>query len=194
MNENQIFWIGFTIIILGVGSLILFWPSPEDTSYNGFEFSQGPDGFYYVEINTAVGDQVVPFYHHPSELEDIPFNQSALTALAIVQNNQGNVKIALDTRFSNDSYVVVAGVEVSKITGKVFYMPTTSAFTEPIANITKYYTCDNASPTSYVVLFNQSDENRIDSIGYCTVLQATTARESVKLANLLVYKALGVMK
>ena len=193
MNENIKFWVLFVVVFLAIVSVFIFWPEP-DTSYNGFEFVQGPDGFYYVEINTAVGDQVVPFYHHPRELENISFDSDSISALATAQANRADVKIALDTRFANDSYIVVAGVEISKITGKVFVMPTTSAFTEPISNTSRTYTCDDASPQSYVILFNQSPENKVESHGFCTVLQAESAREAVKVANLFVYKALGVMK
>lgn len=192
MNENKIVWSVLILLCIGIFLAIYFWPNP-DTSYNGFEFNQGPDGFYYVELNTVVGDQVIPFYHHPQSLEKLEYDQNITLDLLLAQRRNSDVKIAIDTEFLNDSYIVVAGVEISKITGKVFGMPTTSGFTEPVQNVSRVYTCNDASNTSFVIKFEKSDVNKAISNGSCTIIYTTSGLDAVMMADLFVYKTLGVM-
>ncbi|MFT4261285.1 MAG: hypothetical protein ACMXX9_02525 [Candidatus Woesearchaeota archaeon] len=192
MNENKIVWGTLIIIVLAIGLTIYFWPT-EDTSYNDFEFVQGPDGFYYVELNTMMGDQVIPFYHHPKELRHLEYDQNITTELFLAQRRGSDLKLAIDTEFINDSYIVVAGIEISKITSRVFGMPTTSGFTEPIQNISRVFTCDDASNTSFVVKFMKSEEMKAVSNGTCAIIHAPTGRDAVMMSNLFVFKTLGVM-
>jgi hypothetical protein len=199
MNDNQKFWLGL-ILIIGIISSAYFGfkalsnDPVNDLLYNEFEFIQGPDGFYYVELNTAVGDSHIPFYYHPRSLENLSYDQNITTELFFVQRRNGVVRIALDTEFLDDPYIVVAGVEISKITGRVFAMPTASGFTSDVENITKVFTCADANNTTFVIELRKGDENKAVSNGTCAILYSTSGRDAVMMADLFVYKTLGVMK
>ena len=193
-KENLIITIVSILIVLAIGFYLFYSPDDSTLTYNDFNFQRGVDGFYYVELNTMFGDQIVPFYYHPNNLTNIDFNKTALDALRQIQLNDGNVKIAIDAEFKNDSHIIVAGVEISKITGRVFGMPTTSAFTQPIGDVNKSYTCEDANNSSFVILFNKSNEKNIQYTNFCTILNAPNGKDAIMLADLFVFSALGVMK
>lgn len=199
-KENPIYsWLvifGFlSLFVFGAYFLFFNYDDGDDLRYNDFEFVQGPDGFYYVELNTALGDQVIPFYFHPSQLEELDFDSNATAALFFAQRRGSEVNIAIDTDFLDDSYIIVAGVEVSKITGRVFGMRTTSGFTEPVQNITRSFSCENTGgPLNFVVEFKRSNTSFVESSGdYCVIINAVDGMDAVRLADLFVFKAMGVM-
>lgn len=199
MTDNQKFLFGLLIFIVLIAAAFYGFNALNKTEtnslvYNGFEFVQGPDTFYYVELNTAIGDSMVPFYYHPKDLENLSFDQNITNELFFAQRRNSNVKIALDTEFLDDPYIVVAGVEISKITGRVFAMQTRSGFTSEVENITNIFSCEDANNQTFVIELRKGEDNRAVSNGSCAILYATSGREAVKMADLFVYKTLGVMK
>lgn len=193
-------------LIIGVVYLISSASKPKISTdtYKGFDFFQDAYGYWNVELKTALGDSVVPFYYHPSELEDINYDNNINTGLVIVQKNKGEVVIVADTKFANPELsdtqsFTIAYVEIQKITSKVFGMDTSAAFNEEIQGVEnmKIFDCSMSNNKTYVFelqLGEPEEENRVYSEGFCGIIRVNKPEDIIMLADLLVYKLLGIME
>ncbi len=173
--------------------------SPQDSPYvyNGYEFELSPDGFWRVPLQAWYGERNFFFYNHPSDLEHYPYDPRVNTYLAAVHQNGGEVIIALDPEYANETAGAMASVEVAKVTSQIFGMPTSAAYTEPIPgdDDLPVANCNNASPQVFVLNVKLNGNNSVGiQQDFCAALYAETPRDAVNLASLLVYKNLGIMK
>ena len=172
----------------------------EKYAYNNFEFVKKDDGFWYTMIQKGAQPYWVPFYYHPTELEDIPVEPGLRAKFFEIRDNGGRIFITLDPDAENNS-VVVAGVEISRITGSrydLLNVPTQSAFIKPPRNATTdtgtpIVTCMNSNNQTMVIWITLSDLNVISSKNYCVVLEARTYGDMIRAADRLMYHLLGIM-
>ncbi|MBU1199266.1 MAG: hypothetical protein KKF46_02780 [Nanoarchaeota archaeon] len=168
----------------------------EGNKYNNFEFT--PVGkFWYTEIQSGNQRSPVPFYYHPSELEDIIIDSTLKEKFLDMKRNNGSIFITLDPD-SESNEVVLAGVEISKITGQWYQIPTSSAFIKPPSNAvteseTPIITCRHSSNRTLVVWLTLSNVNLASSEGYCVILEAKTYTDMIRVADRVVYQLLGIM-
>ena len=162
--------------------------------YNGFPFEETPDGFWKTVLRTWQGDQEFLFYYHPLELEELYFDPSINPNLSVVQVNDGALYISVVPEIADQGVAAIAGVEISRVTSKVFGIYTRGALTEdmpghdgPVAS------CSDASPELFVVELRVNGTNEVLAGDFCAVLYAEEPEDLIKLADLFVYKAYGVM-
>ncbi len=180
------------LIILAVFLLIgCSFNDTEDYTYNGYSFVPVQD-FWGVTINTIQGETNIIFHHHPSELELYEFDENTLNYFNNVHRNEGDFLIGISEELSTSGVVALAGVEVSKVTGKVLGMETKSGFTTEDFG-TRVVNCDNASTTKFVLVFKLGEENSIITNYYCSIITANETNNLIELADLFVYKILGIM-
>lgn len=174
---------------------------PKMHQYNGFDFYKG-DLVWTTKIQ--VGDQlyVIPFYHHPKDLEDIPVEPKIEKKIQGL-NVSGRLFITLDPDL--ESKAVVAAVELSRITGsryKIYNIETHGALTRPSAKskadainpiVTCSYANNQTNNQTLVVWLKLSDVNRIHSEGNCVILEGKTSEDLVRVTDRFVYRLLGVM-
>lgn len=192
------------IITFGIVYLISYASKPKTYTYNGFDFYKDQYGFWNVEIKTALGDEIIPFYYHPSELENIAYDQKINAGMAYVQNNNGSVVIVADKKFANPELsdtqsFIISYVEIQKITSKVFGMNTVAAFNEEIQGVEnmKVFNCSMANQKIYVFelqLGEPDEENKVYSQGFCAILRVNKPEDTIMLADLVSYKLIGIMK
>lgn len=171
----------------------------ENNKYNSFEFIKQEDNLWYTMLQRGAQPYWVPFYYHPRELEDIGVENNLRNKFFAIRDNNGSIFITLDPD-SNNNTIVIAGVEIAKITGPsgLLKVPTRSAFIKAPTNAsaetaTPIVTCNDANEKVMVIWLVLSNKNLVYSDGNCIVLQAKSYTDTVKVADRLVYHLLGVM-
>ena len=142
----------------------------------------------------------IPFYYHPSELEDIPVEPGLRDKFFEIRDNNGSIFITLDPD-SEDNQIVIAGVEISRITGgryDLLNVPTSSAFIKPPKDSvtetgTPIITCMHSNNKTMVIWLTLSDKNIAYSYDYCIILEALTYEEMIRVADRAMYHLLGIM-
>ena len=133
-------------------------------------------------------------------MENITVDPSIRAKFFDMVANNGTIFIPLDPD-STDNKIVVAGVEIAKITGKgysILNVPTHSAFTKQPVNAstnveTPIVTCDNSNNRTMVIWITLSNKDMAYSYDYCIRLEATSYEDTVKVADRLMYNLLGIM-
>jgi hypothetical protein len=174
--------------------------SIEKYKYNNFEFVKQEDGFWYTMIQRGSQPYWVPFYYHPAELEDIPVEPVLRGKFFEMRDNNGSIYITLDPD-SEDNRIVIAGVEISRITGSKYNLlnvPTSSAFIKPPSTSTAetgtpIVTCKQANNQTLVIWITLSDTNIAYSYDYCVILEAKTYEDMIRVADRTMYHLLGIM-
>lgn len=172
----------------------------EKYEYNNFEFIQKKDGFWYTMVQKGAQPYWIPFYYHPSELEDIPVEPGLRDKFFEIRDNNGSIFITLDPD-SEDNRIVIAGVEISRITGgryDLLNVPTSSAFIKPPKDSvtetgTPIITCMHSNNKTMVIWLTLSDKNIAYSYDYCIILEALTYEEMIRVADRAMYHLLGIM-
>ncbi|MFH0869669.1 MAG: hypothetical protein V1866_01265 [archaeon] len=171
----------------------------ENDKYNNFEFVF-QDNLWYTMLQIGNQPYWVPFYYHPKGLEDIPVEIGLRAKFFALKDNNGSIYITIDPD-GKDNKIVIAGVEIAKITGqayKLLNVPTHSAFINPPKNAsvnseTPIVTCSQSGSKTMVIWLTLSDKNIVYSRGNCIILEAKTYNDTVRVADRAMYNLLGVM-
>jgi hypothetical protein len=165
-------------------------------NYNGFDFFEN-DGIWFTYILREGNNYQIPFYYHPTEVEDILMQPGIEDKIEILTRDD-NIYISVDPDMT--SKAVVAGVNIARITGNqydLYNIPTHSAFSrEPAeASNAPIKTCDDSDETTLVIIFKIGDDNKIYSVGgtNCIVMQAETEDDLLREADRLIYELVGIM-
>ena len=172
----------------------------EKNKYNNFEFVKQKDGFWYTMLQKGAQPYWVPFYYHPRDLENIPIEPGLRSKFFEIADNKGSIFITLDPDAGNNT-IVIAGVEISKITGtryNLLNVPTSSAFIKPSKDATAetgtpIVTCMHSNNQTMVIWLTLSDKNIAYSYDYCVILEAKNYNDLVRVADRLMYHLLGIM-
>lgn len=205
-KKQNLQFIIFTGVLLIVFLSIVFIPrfiqkaNFEKNKYNEFEFAKNEDGFWYTVVQKGNQPYQIPFYYHPSELEDIPVESNLRAKFFDIRDNNGSIYITLDPDGNNNT-IVVAGVEIAKITGtgySLLNVPTHSAFIKKPTNTTAesatpIVTCKDANEKIMVIWITLSNKNIAYSYGNCIILEAKSYADTVRVADRLMYHLLGIM-
>lgn len=177
-------FIAVIMIVSVIGFSLTFATPAQKLTYNDFTFLQTAQG-WQTKINTMR----VIFSNYPAQLEYIPFDEGA--------------KTALDARalwFSYDPN----DLNAPAIADIFFYMEEVLATVSDIyvqrglVNNTEYVlpeaTCMNATVTVPVLLFRSGNETAITHEQGCIIATAESDQELYRLGDRLLYQALGVMR
>jgi len=203
IGRNTVYFFVAMIILIGLLVGYIWFKSHtaakerELNRYNGFDFAQAEGGLWVTEIQVGKQPYTVPFYHHPRDLEDVLFDRNALVPL---QSAPREVFISLEP--DAGSQVVIAGVEISRITGNKynFYnlntkgaltrLPTDEPLDLPVIN------CYNATPDRVVIQFVPAKQNvivRSEKNPSCILLNYQNATESIRVADKFAYMLLKIV-
>jgi hypothetical protein len=172
----------------------------DDDKYNNYQFVKDSEGYWQTYIEKQDQPYAILFHYHPSELEDVVVEAGLRAKFFLLRNNSGSVYIAIDPD-SPDNTVVIAGVEIAKITGERYGLlgvPTFSAFIKQPTNVltdivTPVVNCSKANDTTMVVRISLSNKNLVSSRGNCIILEAASYHDTVRVADRLAYHILGIM-
>jgi hypothetical protein len=173
-----------------------------DDVYNGFEFTkQGDDTLtlWTTLIETRGQAFRIPFYYHPRELEDIGM-QEGITRRFLANENFADV-IYLTFQPGSSNEVIIAGVEISRITGfkyDLINIETHPALQWQPEGDSEYpvVTCADATAEMAVLSFEPGEYNEIFEDGenpHCLRFTYKNESDSIRVADRFVYGLLGIM-
>lgn len=199
--EKKVNIIVITLIILlviGIVSLVSYQKYKYKDiyfNYNGFNIHKVNTGngvFYYIKmfLESSAQPLVISTRHDPRTLENISVRGNLKDP--IIKNN---LYISFDKETTGVS--VIAGMEISKITGNSFLynIPTSGAMIERIEgkNIT-IKNCNDVDDNVGVIWLRLSNETRIYNENNCIIIEGTNEYELIRGADRYILTLLGIMK
>ncbi|MBD3203066.1 hypothetical protein GF327_02130 [Candidatus Woesearchaeota archaeon] len=164
-------------------------------SYNGFDFTKIDDTWYTNIVVNWQGKKLSynpGFHYSPAETENISIDRNAGTVLKL--SGDQVVYISVDPELNSKS--VIAGTEISKVLGKIFFITVKSAVSKNTDNPNiPVVTCENVSDKTKVVMLRKGDTTQVlrDNTG-CIIVEGTDEDEIIRAADRLSYNLLGVDK
>lgn len=171
--------------------------SAVDGVYNGFMFEKVSGGFWQTTMKTVEGDKEIIFHYHPAELENLKFDKSVLEYLKAAKEAKGFFFVSIRPEIDNNGEAAIAGIEVAKMASRVlgFDNRTKSALTEQNNETpSNIASCEFSSQNAFVIELGLADETTMVVQPYCAQLLGSDLDETIKLADMFVYYASGVMK
>jgi hypothetical protein len=199
-----VFIVLIIIVIVGIPYLNQ-WRAQRQAAkdaYNGFDFAQMREGSLLVwATNVQVHGQPydLQFYNHPRDTENVSL-EPGITNRFLGSARPKLIYLTFDK--DQESIIVIAGVEISRITGEkagILNIDTRGALkTAPPSNVsaTAVVTCAEATPQIAVLSFDLGTQNAIfaDSRNPdCIHLEFSSANESLRVADRFVYGLLKIM-
>ncbi len=193
-----------TIFLIVMFAAVLFGPKiigeDERNTYNGFPF-QKKNMLWITTAQKGGQPYQIPFYYHPTEVEDIVARPGAEQLLLRASQDRPNTTVFITLDPELQSKAVVAAVEISRITGSrynLLNLETHGALTrkpeEQRANTQNpIVTCEQANNETIVVWLKKGPQNLIYNEGNCIMLQGETEEDILKTADRFAYMLIGVM-
>ncbi len=199
-NSSKVALAVVLVVIAALAAIILVTKAlRKDYTYNAFPFEKS--GILWVTYAEKNGQPYrIPFYYHPSELEDIVAERGAEQVL-LRAAQRGNVTVYITLDPSLKSKAVVAAVEISRLTGdryNILNLETHGALTrKPEQSLAEtprpIVTCANADNDTIVIWLTLSQANFIHTEGNCVILEALSEDDLLRVADRFAYMIIGVM-
>lgn len=195
------FFVAFGIVLLLIIGITVYNSYQRDreraeNQYNGFDFAEAAGGLWVTRIEVGQQPYDIPFYYHPRETEEVIIDRTATDPILRGAPRQIYISVAPDA----GAQVVVAGVEISRITGAKYNLlniDTKGALSSPAPGKldVPVVSCANATPDVVVVQFVEGRDNLIarSQNPNCIILQYTDTNESVRVADRFAYMLLRIM-
>lgn len=178
MNAKKIFgW--FIILIMILGGLGIVFQDDGSFEYNGIKFIQQQNGW-----QAKINGKILEFYYFPENLEQIELPAGTDTlknAKALIVSYNPNSMLApafaqlqFDFEQKLDDTYVIRGI--------------TNGTALPI------YSCNNATPFTPVIQFEEFENNSIELLNNCLVIRAFDGYNFGIRAERALYSLLGVME
>lgn len=188
----------FTMVVAAVlfgAILIPPWLADraEQDIYNNFVFTRsGP--FWRTEVQIGNQPYSIEFRHHPRDVDNISLDPEAI---GLLLSKPDVVIITLDPEA--DNRLVIAGVEISKLTGTrnaILNISTRSALTRPPAEDAEAFvvTCDQASENVSVIWLREGERTRVAQERNCILIEGASPTDVIRAADRLAYGLLGIIR
>ncbi len=176
-----------------------------ENRYNGFDFVPQPEGKLTLWVTKVVVNgqpYYIPFYHHPRDTEGVVYRAGVAQRFLLPEGSGRPAVIYLTFSPDAGATPVVAGVEISKITGYkygILNTETHAALKSRADNASEHVvvTCAHATPEIAVLSFDLGANNAIypdPENPYCVHLEYTSAEESLRVADRFAYGLLQIMQ
>ncbi|MBT3463915.1 hypothetical protein HOD20_04340 [archaeon] len=197
----------FILLFISVGILVissLFQnnvPEPKEeiiiddskVEFNNFTFEKKEDGMWYTyvlvdDFLSAPREYEVPFYYNPYDVLDIEFRRGLESIFLDVPN----IYITINPEY--DSKAVIAGTEISKILGKVWFKKVKAGLTKQV-NGSEFpiITCEDINSKTRVIEFRLGDVTKIFQEEGCIIIQGTDEQELIRAADKMAFRMLKIM-
>jgi hypothetical protein len=172
-------------------------PAP-DYTYNGYPFTRtacpGTDKIcYFAELSINEQAYSIPFYYHPSQVEDVLFEYEALETLRNARA-RGNVTIIIGVPEGAPGQIGVAGSQLGRVLGKRYGILNFDVVPQVVGVGPEKADCDDGTPTTVVIAFQQGTFDGVFLASpNCIVLTSTSPEASIRVADLFVYRVFGII-
>ncbi len=175
----------------------------EKNRYHGFTFDEITDGnlrYWQTELTVNQQPYTMQFHYHPRDVDTILLEDGITDEL--IRHRPRELYLTFPPDAS--STLILAGVEISKITGDrrgengVLRIPTMGALQEaPQEGGASFpiITCANASQERVVIDFSAGTQNRIyrDRNPNCIIVEYTSPQDAVRVADRFSYELLQII-
>ncbi len=200
--SNKVLYVAIAFIIAIFALAYLFFQGkpaePEAfqdvVEYNGYTFSKA-EGIWYSTVDVDwLGKRIkysLMTFHSPLETENVTSDRNAGVVLKLGTSNTAYISVQPDL----DSKAVLAGTEISKVLGKMFFMSVKGALTEDDGSDSPVITCENMSESVRVVEIRYAPETAVRRTPEgCVIVEGPTGDEQIRAADRLVFNLLGIDK
>lgn len=166
-----------------------FYFDPEENTYSIFAKIENNQILYNIDLKKATTR--FAFREDPRILSNIPLNEDVVNI--ILSSNK--LYLSYNPNDVNISKIAIAGIQIARITGNVFRIPTTEAYTEdaqPVDPNIPLRTCEDATDSSAVIILQITDTTEIISEGRCIIVKGENADELIQSADKLGMNLVGV--
>ena len=198
--SSRMAWIALGVFVVLCVTLTLFLSRPEvDYTYNNYPFTKakcpGTDTFcYFAELKIDSEQYAIQFYHHPTEVENIIFEYTALESLRDART-QPNATVIIGVPDGAPGQLAIAGSQLGRVLGKRYGILDFTVVPMVVGTGIDKADCDDARKNTVVIAFQQGAENAITSPSpNCIVLTATSPEETIKVADAFVYRIFGIIR
>lgn len=168
------------LMVLSLFGFVLSYQAPsQDQDYNGFTFTQTPQGW-----KTKVNDREHLFYFHPLELTEVNLPEAVRSLL---------VQPGLTITYNETSEAITLGELQYYVEQHLMETRVVRRATFGGAGTLPAVTCAESTPTSPVIVFSLQNESGITTAGSCVLLTGRTPAELVQIIDRSLYMLLGVM-
>lgn len=193
-------WIaGLVLLFVGVILAVKFLAAPvEDLTYNGYPFVRAPcpgtdEECYFAELKINDQAYTIQFYHHPTEVEDVLFEYTALEALRSVRE-QPNPSVIIGVPDGAPGQIGIAGSQLGRILGERYGILGFAVTAQVIGSGEGLVDCDDARTNTAVIAFKQGPDSISVPSPNCIVIGATDADRSIAVADAFVYRIFGIIR
>ncbi|UCD03997.1 MAG: hypothetical protein JSW73_05705 [Candidatus Woesearchaeota archaeon] len=206
---------GVIVIILFIGSTLaiglrsLSDDSPEiiegkeKIEFEGYTFYYDPIENSYsifakiednrIEYITDVKDATTRFAFRgdPRNISSINLDEDVVDIIL----NSNKIYLAYNPNEENLSKIAIAGIEIVRLTGNVFRIPSVEAYTEdadPVDPNVPLKTCEDATELTPIIFLEITDTTEIISEGNCIYVRGKNADELIEASDKLGMNLVGV--
>jgi hypothetical protein len=193
-------WIALGVFIVLSIVLFAFLLRPEkDYTYNNYPFIKakcpGTDDFcYFAELNIDGEAYTIQFYHHPSEVENVLFEYTALEALRVARTKQ-NATVIIGVPDGAPGQLAIAGSQLGRVLGKRYGILDFTVVPMVIGAGIDKADCDDARTNTVVIAFQQGIEDAVSVPSpNCIILSSTSPEQTIAVADAFVYRLFGIIR
>lgn len=185
------------IVLLSVIILSSNRPVEEDIYqfYNGYEFAKSdihPD-VWTTTVRFENSDLLMEFWHHPLDLENIPYEPFVNQYLFLSQRVDGRVFISWSEEVLSSEIPEAPrlGTDLARVLRSFFgFEIVVSA--ENVED-RPWVTCEDADIDNFVFLIKKGD-TRVESEPFCAILYVNEDDKANKVSSLVIYHLFGIME
>lgn len=194
-------WLGaFILFALVVLFGVKYFTTPQtDYTYNSYPFIKETcvgteDDCYFAELQISGEPYTIQFYYHPSEVDDIMLEYTALEALRTTRT-QPNPQVIVGVPDGAPGQIGIAGAQLGRVLGQRYGILNFNVTAQIIGVGADRVDCDDARTNTVVIAFRQGD---VDGVFMpspnCIVLSATDVDRSIAVADAFVYRIFGIIR
>lgn len=199
-KSSRFAWIALGVFIALSIVLFAFLMRPEvDYTYNNYPFIKakcpGTDEFcYFAELKINDQPYTIQFYHHPTEVESILFEYTALEALRDARTKQ-NATVIIGVPDGAPGQLAIAGSQLGRVLGKRYGILDFAVVPMVVGAGADKADCDDARTNVVVIAFQQGAEDAVSvSSPNCIALTSTSPDQTIAVADAFVYRLFGIIR
>jgi hypothetical protein len=175
-------------------------PKNEIRTYNGYVFEQQEGQFWFTKLSIAdkskgwKRDYDMYFHYTPDQVEWIETMKDSKNN-SVAPNLFLNVdRVYITTDPDYPASVVLGGVEIAKVLGKIYDKEVKGAVTRYKNNsAVPVITCDNINATQRIIMLELGNETKIYNSNGCIIVKGKDAFDLIKACERLTYEMLKIL-
>ena len=185
------------VAIVLLSKYVFISKNDNSVTYNNYVFEKFEGNKWMTQQMIKGQLYDIPFYYNPTQVLDIPIDPYSISKLRNF-SYYSDAKVYISVDPNESSKVVLAGVEYARILGKaydIYNLNVSSAINKPASQETDIpiITCKNQTINTIVIYQTMSNKNLVSIKGNCITIEATSANESIRVADAFSFRLLNII-